>query len=165
MPTDLRIHMWYLDDEHLVGNPDCLQRCLAHITTKGASMGVRLNPTKCRLWGPGSAQLGSEDMDTGSLWNTIPRVPWRAGSGLKVLGLPVCYPGTSQFAETTFTEVLNDLQETYTVLQNLGDPQTEHLLLRYYMDACRIMHYLRGVDCTPLTASSTRRRVSLSRHG
>ena len=151
LPTDLRLHLWYLDDGHLVGTPECLQRCLEHITAQGASMGVKLNPGKCRLWGPGSAPLEGEDMDLDSLWNTIPRVPWSADSGLKVLGLPVCYPGTSKFAETTFSEVLRDLQEACEVLQNLGDPQTEHLLLRYCMDACRIMHYLRGIDCTPLT--------------
>ena len=120
MPADLRMHLWYLDDGHLVGNQDCLQRCLAHITNKGASMGVKLNPAKCRLWGPNSVNLGSEAMDTDNLWNTIPRVPWHAGSGLKVLGLPVCYPGTSQFAEATSTEVINDLQEACLVLQNLG---------------------------------------------
>ena len=44
-------------------------------------------------------------MDIDSLWNTIPRVPWIADSGLKLLGLPVCFPGTSKFAESTFTEV------------------------------------------------------------
>ena len=91
-------------------------------------------------------------MDIDSLWNTIPRVPWSADSGLKVLGLPVCFPGTSKFAESTFTEVLRDLQEVCSVLQNLGDPQTEHLLLRTCMDACRIMHCLRGIDCTALTS-------------
>ena len=80
-------------------------------------MGVKLNPGKCRLWGPGSAPLEGEDMDLDSLWNTIPRVPWSADSGLKVLGLPVCYPGTSKFAETTFSEVLRDLQEACEVLQ------------------------------------------------
>ena len=80
-------------------------------------------------------------MDTSSLWNEIPRVHWGAGSGLKVFGLPVCFPGSSKFAETTFTEVLKDLQEGCSVLQNQGDAQAEHLLLRYCMDACRIMHY------------------------
>ena len=152
MPTDLRMHLWYLDDGHLVGTPECLQRCLDHITGHGASMGVKLNPGKCKLWGPGCSQPEGEDMDIDSLWNTIPRVPWRADSGLKVLGLPVCFPRTSKFAESTFTEVLQDLQEACSALQNLGDPQTEHLLLRYCMDACRIMHYLRGIDCTPLTS-------------
>ena len=63
MPTYLRMHLWYLDDGHLVGTPECLQRCLDHINRHEASMGVKLNSGKCKLWGPGFSQPEGEHMD------------------------------------------------------------------------------------------------------
>ena len=89
-------------------------------------------------------------MEEDSLWGRIPRKPWSPNAGIKVLGLPVNYPGSHGFANSTFGTVLKDLAQACTVLQQLGDTPTEHLLLLYYLDACRSMHYLRGIDCTQL---------------
>ena len=64
--------------------------------------------------------------------------------------LPVCFPGSHLFAENLFRAVVDDVEKACRVLHSLGDTQSEHLLLRYCLDACRVMHYLRGVDCLPI---------------
>ena len=81
----------------------------------------------------------------------IPVVPWRPDSGLRVLVLLVCYPGSHTFSETLFKGVLSDLEKACGVLHALGDTQTEHLLARYCLDACKIMNYLRGWIALPFS--------------
>ena len=75
-----------------------------------------------------------------------------AEQGIKVLGLPVCYPGSHEFALQLLTEVVDSLEHSCRVLSHLGDAQTEQLLLRYCLDACRVTHFLRAVDCETLKA-------------
>lgn len=147
LPRSLVINSWYLDDGHLVGTEEDLKAALSIIEKEGQMMGIKLNANKCRLWGPAVQNTHEQ---CASSWDAIPRVPWDKGSGLKVLGLPVTFPGCFVFAEATFAGVVNDLQRACSTLQQLGDTQSEHLLLRYCLDACRVMHYLRGVDCSPL---------------
>ena len=94
----------------------------------------------------------------------VPRTPWCVDSGIKVLGLPVCYPGSHAFARDILADLVAKLDTSCKVLTHLGDAQVEQLLLRYCLDACRITHFLRGVDCTALEdelrrASSTIRRT------
>ena len=61
---------------------------------------------------------------------TVPVTPWVKDSGLRVLGLPVCYPGTHDCARKLFGQVVDDLERACSVLHSLGDTQTEHLMLR-----------------------------------
>ena len=173
LPESLRLNLWYLDDGHLVGTKDDLRKAFQVIEAAGEALGVRVNAAKCRLWGPALFQQTEDVVMQGTswvaedcphlpddmiveyreadgAWPSIPIVPWKTDTGLKVLGLPVCFPGSSDFAVSAFAGVVGDLERCCSVLHALGDTQCEHLLLRYCLDACRIMHYLRGVDCRPL---------------
>ena len=143
MPKGLLLNLWYLDDGHLVGPQAVLEEALNILHTEGAKIGITLNADKCVLWGP-AAQGASGRLAE------IPITPWQRDSGIKVLGLPVCFPGSHGFAEKMMTKVIDKVEESCSVLLSLGDPQIQHLLLRYCLDACTVMHYLRGVDCTHL---------------
>ena len=144
LPSDLQLNVWYLDDGHLVGSPSALAKALEVIITKGATMGISVNTDKSKLWGP--AHL-PPDMHA---LQDVPRVPWSPGSGLRVLGLPIEHPSSTSFRQHQLHQVVSHLQDACSLLGHLGDPQVQHLLLRYCLDACRVMHMLRGMDCTAL---------------
>ena len=99
----LEMNVWYLDDGHLVGPVGALRDALQVIVREGRRLGVAVNPVKCRLWGPGlRAPGGAMEVDGCPEWAAIPVEPWDLGTGLKVLGLPVDFPGGSRFVEKTF---------------------------------------------------------------
>ena len=77
----------------------------------------------------------------------FPQVPWGVGHGLKVLGLPVEYPGSSTFRRGKLQGVVDSMLQACHILTGLGDAQEQHVLLRFYLDACRVLYFLRGVDC------------------
>ena len=96
----------YLDDGHLVATWAQLEATLAIIQTEGARLGVSLNTKKCQVWGPvvpraalpASGPLTAPSLDgMATSLAAVPQVPWGDGHGLKVLGLPVEYPGSSTF--------------------------------------------------------------------
>jgi hypothetical protein len=107
-------------------------------------MGITINTDKWKVWGPAPLPL-----DISALQD-VPRVPWSPGSGLRVLGLPVEHPSSTSFRQQQLQQVVSHLQDACSLLGHLGDPQVLHLLLRYCLDACRVMHMLRGMDCTAL---------------
>ena len=145
LPPQLLLNLWYLDDGHLIGDISTLEAALCSMADEGAKIGIVLNPDKCVIWGPGCANINHTHQLA-----KIPVTPWLPDTGVKVLGLPVSYPSSHGFAEVMFGKVIDKVQESCQVLQSLGDPQTQHLLLRYCLDACTVMHFLRGVDCTQL---------------
>jgi hypothetical protein len=147
MPELLALNVWYLDDGHLVGSPKDLRKAADIIATEGAKVGVHINQNKCRVWGPAADQLMGQDPT--DLWSGFPREPWHPDSGLKVLGMPVTFPGSFKFAQKILTSAVDELEEACTVLLTLGDTQSQHLLLRFCLDACKLVHFLRGTDCTP----------------
>ena len=59
------------------------------------------------------------------------------------------YPGSFEFAEDTFSGVVGNLEEACSLLGHLGDTHIQHCLLRHCLDACRVTHLLRAVDCHP----------------
>jgi hypothetical protein len=152
LPADLALNVWYLDDGHLVGPLDTLSKAFDIIVTEGALLGVTVNIDKCKLWGPGVSTQQILQEHGQSLISQVPRVPWAAGSGLRVLGLPIEYPQSISFKREQLRAVMHHLQDACALLGHLGDPQMQHLLLRYCLDACRVMHMLRGMDCTMLHA-------------
>ena len=76
--------------------------------------------------------------------------PWERGNGIKVLGLPVYRPGDFTFAAACTEETVKKLQEAITLLNKLDDQHTQHVLLRYCLDACRLVHFLRGIEEAPI---------------
>ena len=158
LPESLAMNVWYLDDGHLVGDMDTLARSLAIIQLKASKIGVKLNLSKCRVWGPGqlSPEVHGDHFD---VLRSIPRVPWAAGSGLRVLGYPVEHPSSTSFRGEELQGIVGRLEEACHVLSNLGDPHVEHVLLRYCLDACRVLHFLRAIDMPSLkgpVAAATR---------
>ena len=149
LPETLALNVWYLDDGHLIGTPEVLKDALSILEREGAEMAIRLNPTKCCLWGPAT---GLQNLNGMTTWEKIPRTPWNHDSGIKVLGIPVGFPNTHGFAKTILKKAIGDLDEACTVLQSLGDVQCEHLLLRYCLDACKLIHFLRSYNGTALEA-------------
>ncbi len=148
LPSTLGLNLWYLDDGHLVGSVEALSSALELLVTEGSRLGIDLNLAKCQMWGP--AEVPEVVDEAIERLASIPRVPWQSGYGLKVLGLPVEVPGSSAFRRATLLEGVEQLRTACAVLSHLGDPQAQHLLLRYCLDGCRLMHFLRGVDCTQL---------------
>ena len=158
LPHSLALNVWYLDDGHLVGDMETLARSIAIIQLKASKIGVKLNLHKCRLWGPGqiSPDVQGDHFD---LLRSIPRVPCGADNGLRVLGYPVEHPSSTSFRARELQNIVNRLEEACHVLSNLGDPHVEHILLRYCLDACRVLHFLRAIDAPALmhpVAAATR---------
>jgi len=147
LPPDLLMNVWYLDDGHLIGRIGELDSALQIIQAGGARIGITVNWAKCKLWGP--ALSDTNQLSVTSL-NNIPQVPWAPNTGLRVLGLPVEHPSSITFRRQQLQGVVAQLGEACSLLGHLGDLQVQHLLLRYSLDACRVMHILRGIDCTAL---------------
>jgi hypothetical protein len=78
---------WYLDDAHIMGTPEQLERAVRLIVSEGPRIGVGLNLAKCRLWGPAFVEHGE------GILQGIPVEPFTAGTGIRALGAPVCHPG------------------------------------------------------------------------
>jgi hypothetical protein len=140
---DLLLNSWYLDDGHVMGDHNAVARALAVIRETGRSLGVELNVSKCRIWGPGCTSI------TDAALQAVPQVAWGPGNGLRILGLPVEHPGATSFSELSLQDILDQLQAACGLLGHLGNTHHQHLLLRYCLDACRVTHFLRGVPCTP----------------
>ena len=110
-------------------------------------LNVQPNVTKCKVWGPASSQLMARLHNTP--WASMSTVPWAPGTDLKVLGVPINFLGSHDFSKAVVTEAVDQLEEACSVLRSLGDPQSEHLLLRCCLDACKLVHFLRGTNCSP----------------
>ena len=148
LPSSLHVNIWYLDDGHLVGNLDALDSALRIIATEGDHLGISINMSKCKLWGPAAAN--AEELVKYPTLAKIPQVSWAPKFGIRVLGLPVEHPSSVSFCESQMQAAVHGLEDACALLGHLGDPQIQHLLLRYCLDACRVMHFMRGIDCTPL---------------
>ena len=71
-----------------------------------------------------------------------------------VLGAPVEFPNTfNLYRKAAVDEVVADLKKATHLLTQLGDPQVEHTLLRYCLDACRLQHLLRSMNCSQLRST------------
>jgi hypothetical protein len=149
-----------LDDGHLAGPPSILAQAFDRLKVEAHKMGIELNANKCKIWGP--AVEPSDNGGQAELF-TLPQIPWSAGQGLKVLGLPVEFPESHSFRQQSLQKVVDELAEAVHILGSLGHPQTQHLLLRYCLDTCRLMHFLRGVDCRHLQPQIMQARDSIRR--
>ena len=132
MPKELLINVWYLDDGHIVGTPSQLATALEIIAREGAALGVALNPQKCKVWGPAAIDNADQSLTTLA---RIPRTPWASGHGLKVLGLPIDFPGSTTFGQEEVLKAVCSLEEACHVLSHLGHPHEQHVMLRYCLDA------------------------------
>ena len=82
---------WYMDDGLVLGDEEQLTAALTKIMSMSQVMGIDVNLVKCSLWGPGFAD-GTGHLPDSCPLKTVPVVRWGPGSGIKVLGVPVCCP-------------------------------------------------------------------------
>ena len=148
LPPELSLNLWYLDDGHLIGPLSVLEEALSRIQRLGAEKGIEVNLAKCSLWGPAAGQA----VDT-TLYPSLSGVhltPWSRGNGIRVLGLPVYRLGDYTFATELARSATDKLAEALSLLIKLDDHHTQHILLRYCLDACRLVYFLRGTEYSPL---------------
>ena len=88
----------------------------------------------------GSARYGGQPCTVTACEEDFPNLarvaitPWKQESGIKVLGLPVCLPGDSSFAEKLVKEAVAKLEEALCLLNKVDDRHCQHLLLRFCLD-------------------------------
>ena len=133
-------NVWYLDDGLLVGEPRKVVDAFTFIEAEMSKVGLSVNRDKCSLWGPGA------HLCQGPL-QLVPRERWDPSGGTVVLGVPVSYPGSSQFTREFWGTVTTKLRDALSRITAHTDAQLAHHLLRKCMDACKVNHLLRATDC------------------
>ena len=131
---------WYLDDGMMLGAPDRISRTLTALRSQLEARGLRVNLTKCEVWGPAGPQVTA-------LFPDVHLVPWTPDSGITVLGIPVSYPGTHHEHIRHWSKATTSLLEATEKVTKVVDAQTAHHLLRHCLDACKVNHLLRASDC------------------
>ena len=132
-------NVWYLDDGCLVGSPEAVMQAFSFLQKEFTALGLTLNASKCKLWGPG-AHLAAQE--TG-----VPIVPWSPDSGILLLGTPISYPGSSAFLGQQWAAKAAEIEEAANRITQVLDSQVAHHLLRKCLDSCKVNHLLRASDC------------------
>lgn len=139
---------WSLDDGTIVGPAKEVYASLAYLTKALPGVDLQLNLNKCLLFGPGVRTNGEtsfpDDLRMDHPARGIPAVPFAVGHGISSLGLPVDAPGSTAMASKFWDSAVG---KTYTLLERMRqypEAQIRHCLLRYCLDACRVMFLLRG---------------------
>jgi hypothetical protein len=133
---------WYLDDAHVLGTPDQLEQAVRTILRDGPAIGVSLNADKCSLWGPAFSDRAE------GLLQPIPVVPFKSGSGIRALGIPIIHPsGDGTFATHQWEERLASVHKACELLQLVPSPHIQFTVLRQCLDSCKVNDLLRA---TPL---------------
>ena len=152
LPKECLFNVWYLDDGHIVAPSAMMHQIVTTLMQECASMGIQLNTAKSCIWGPGLVTgpdgscilpLSVPADSPVRLLRTEQFVP---GSGLKVLGTPVEHPLSTTYRRTVLQDLIDKLEEACQLLSNVGDPQTQHTLQRFCLDACKLQHLLRSMD-------------------
>jgi hypothetical protein len=157
---ELAWESWYLDDGHIVGKVDEVFARLLDLQTALEPMGLRLNLAKCKLWGPGIQTTGepspryphglAEDHPA----RAVPVVPFGGERGITALGVPIDapkeFPGRNPSGAPECLSVWGRaVEQTNLLLDRLRaypEGQVRHAILRYCLDACRVVHLLRSTE-------------------
>ena len=140
--------VFYLDDGLMVGPMERIQQAFLALREAFSAIDLGVNLKKCALWGPESAAVSQLPSD--HPLRDIPVTPYIAGSGIKLLGIPVGRPGETAFQDDQLAQRVTALATSCDALGALPDPQLQHCLLRQCLDACKLQFTLR----TTSTASS-----------
>ena len=150
-PLDWKV--FYLDDGILVGNTLEVFQALEHLVLAYKAVGLECNLHKCTIWGPG-VQKGTQSVPQYPMevpldhpCRAIPVVPFVAGSGLEVLGVPVDHPGTQDMTDKVWRGAVEGLRTACNKLQEFPHDQARYVLLRYCLDGCKVNHLLRSTSC------------------
>ena len=90
---NLALHTWYLDDGLLVGTVGAIKAALVILKVLLPWRGIELNPSKCKLFGPGAS-------DPDVAFDGIPR--HSLNEGAVVLAVPM---GNATFVDKCVNEV------------------------------------------------------------
>jgi hypothetical protein len=78
---------WYLDDGLLVGTAEAVRTAFSMLSADLQSIGLRVNASKCEVWGPEAHLLAHACPE-------VTMLPWTPETGITVLGIPVDFPGS-----------------------------------------------------------------------
>ena len=109
-----------------------------------AHVGLRLNVSKCQLWGPGVHVEGEAPPTLPDGLEGIPVVPYGPSAGVTVLGVPVDAPGGRECLRDAWSKAVTKTEKVLERLQRLPDGQIQHCVLRYCLDACKVNHLMRA---------------------
>ena len=148
--AQLHWESWYLDDGTIVGTLDNVLEYLGRLHVALSNVGLRLNLGKCCLWGPGIQASGDPlprypvglPLDHPS--RLIPVLPFVQNSGIILLGVPIDFPGSMQRTSSHWAATVEKSRCLLDRLRLFPDGQIQHALLRYCLDACRVMHLQRS---------------------
>jgi hypothetical protein len=141
---------WYLDDGTLVGSPSEVFDYLGRLQIALTNVGLQLNLGKCQLWGPGVQGIGDPlprypvGLPLDHPARAIPVMPFVENSGITLLGVPVDFPGSAHRTGAHWAATVEKAKVLLDRLRLFPDSQIQHALLRYCLDACRVMHLLRS---------------------
>ena len=145
-----RLNLWYLDDGVIVAPPEILQKAWDIIRSRGPSIGLFPNATKCEWIWLGLSRAPCP-LSSGPSPSGIPVTPL---FDLSILGVPL---GPSDSASPfVYKRLFDNLRPIYDKLVSFEDTQAASFLLRVSFSAVRATHFMRT---TPL---SVWRSVALS---
>ena len=75
----------------MIGTRTQLESALVALTDDSPRTGLQVNLNKCQVWGPASPTLSP-------LLNKVTIIPFTPGSGITLLGSPVCHPANWDYA-------------------------------------------------------------------
>jgi hypothetical protein len=141
---------WYLDDGTLVGTVDNVLEYLGRLQGALSTVGLCLNLRKCCLWGPGIQAKGDplprypSGLPLDHPGRLVPVLPFVEHSGITLLGVPIDYPGSMQRTSSHWATTVDKTICLLDRLRLFPDGQVQHALLRYCLDACRVVHLQRS---------------------
>ena len=127
----MRFQFWNLDDGVLCGSVDVIARALTLLQAELPKLGLCLNISKCKLFGP-ACQTADP------IFAGIPRASVDEGS--IVLGIPIGGDDFVKFIDES------KMQTMLAKLCALNTRVAKFLLLRACFGACRVNHHLRSLD-------------------
>jgi hypothetical protein len=141
---------WYLDDGTIVGTANDVFEYLGRLQVALSNVGLRLNLQKCRLWGPAIQGVGDmvprypSPLPLDHPGRIIPVIPFTDNSGITLLGAPIDFPGSSYHTHRLWSATVDETLELLHRLRLFPNGQIQHALLRYCLDACRVIHLQRS---------------------
>lgn len=94
-----------------------------------------------------------------SILRRVPVIPFQPGSGLRVLGCPVTFPGDPSFAAQLWQDRASDVARACEVLRQLPAPHVQFCILRLCLSACKVDDLLRvtpHLGCQPILVGLSR---------
>ena len=159
-PRDLEWESWYLDDGHIVGKASEVLARVQDLERVLQPLGLTLNLAKCRLWGPGIQTVHQampqypSELAEDHPSRRVPVVPFGGPCGITTLGVPIDapkgFPGRDPAVAPECQQQWGKaVAQTVLLLERLRaypEGQVRHALLRFCLDACRVVHLLRSTE-------------------